>query len=112
VPSERVNKAVSYLLQGNAELGALKAMGLTADELNEVLATVPWGYRTTPRMKDAVQNLYEQRRAEEAEARAAPGQARMIRLTVWNLVFVIIGAFFAGIAAAVAGFMAWKQLHP
>src|SRR5438034_762609 len=34
-------------------------MGLTADELNEVLATVPWGYKTTPRMKDAVQNLFE-----------------------------------------------------
>ena len=49
-----------------------------------------------------MQNLYEQRRVEEDERRAAPTQARMVRLNFWNLVFVIVGV-------ALAALMAWKQ---
>lgn len=56
-------------------------------------------------MRDVVQNLYEQRRVEEDERRAAPTQARMVRLNFWNLVFVIVGV-------ALAALMAWKQFHP
>src|SRR5207249_6098191 len=51
-------------------------MGLSADEYNEVLAAVSWGYATSPHMKDAVQNLYEQRRAEEAAGRGAGERRR------------------------------------
>ena len=74
--SERVDRAIAYLNGGRRELGPLKEMGLSADEYNEVLAAVSWGYATSPHMKDAVQNLYEQRRAEEAAGRGAGERRR------------------------------------
>ena len=66
--SERVARAIEHLESGKPDLGPLR--GLTADELNELVARVGWGYATSARMKDAVQNLYEQRRAEELAQRA------------------------------------------
>jgi len=94
MPSARVKSAIAYLSPDSTDLEALK--GLTASELNEVMAALPW-----LRARDGVQTLYGQRRAEEAEQRVA----RMFLLSVWSAVIV-------GIGVAVAGLRLWKQLRP
>jgi len=92
--SVRVTRAIRLLSQSSVDLEVLK--GLTAAELNEVLAEVP-RLRTT----DAVQQLYSQRRSEEAEQRAV----RTFLVRVWTALLALIGV-------ALAGVKAWTQLRP
>ena len=94
MPSARVTRAIRLLSQSSVDLDALK--GLTAGELNEVLADVP-----RLRTNDAVQQLYSQRRSEEAERRAV----RTFLVRVWTALLALIGV-------ALAGVKAWTQLRP
>ena len=110
MPHPRKSEVIEYFKRSNRDLVVLQ--GWTADDLADLIGSVDWKHQAEPGVQDAVQNLYEQRRTEEAEQRAAPAQARMIRLNAWSLVFVIVGTFLAGIGAALAGLMAWKQFHP
>jgi hypothetical protein len=60
--------AIRYLGQGNRDLEPIRALNLTAAQLNDVIARTAWGYDHQA-LREAVQNLYDERRAEEAAAR-------------------------------------------
>lgn len=85
---DSVSWAIRYLGQGNRDLAPLKALNLTADQLNDVIARTPWGY-DHQHLRQAVQNLYEeQRRAEEAAARGQgrrPTATRQGRYGKWDI---------------------------
>ena len=66
--NERVRQAVAYFEEGNADLEPLHDMGLTAADLDEVLALVAWGDRASLEVKNAVERLYEARVAAEEKA--------------------------------------------
>ena len=66
--NERVLQAVAYFEAGNADLAPLHDMGLTAADLDEVLALVAWGDRASLEVKNAVERLYEARVAAEEKA--------------------------------------------
>ena len=66
--NERVLQAVAYVEEGNTDLGPLDDMGLTAADLDEVLALVAWGDKASLQVKEAVERLYEARVAAEEKA--------------------------------------------
>jgi hypothetical protein len=68
VANERVLQAVAYVEEGNTDLGPLDDMGLTAADLDEVLALVAWGDKASLQVKEAVERLYEARVAAEEKA--------------------------------------------
>jgi tRNA A-37 threonylcarbamoyl transferase component Bud32 len=67
--SERVTQAVAYLRTGSRDLAPLREMGLTADDYEDLLASLNWEYQTASGMKDAVQSLAAKQRAQEGVAR-------------------------------------------
>jgi hypothetical protein len=68
MPSERVRRAVAYIEGGSSDLEPLQAMGLSAKDLDEVLALATWGERTPAHLREAVEHLYESRAREEERA--------------------------------------------
>jgi len=110
VANERVLQAVAYFEEGNADLAPLHDMGLTAADLDDVLALVAWGDKASLEVKDAVERLYEARVAEEEKAGLAiplvvvkeERKGRRRRL------FVMLTA----IAVLLVTVIVWRARHP
>ena len=108
--NERVLQAVAYFEEGNADLAPLHDMGLTAADLDDVLALVAWGDKASLEVKDAVERLYEARVAEEEKAGLAiplvvvkeERKGRRRRL------FVMLTA----IAVLLVTVIVWRARHP
>lgn len=65
--SERAKRAIEYL-EEDASVARLEAMGLSATELGEVLSGLTSGDRVPDEVLEAVERLYDARRAAEEEA--------------------------------------------
>jgi hypothetical protein len=110
VANERVRQAVAYFEEGNADLAPLHDMGLTAADLDEVLALVAWGNKASLEVKNAVERLYEARvAAEEKAGLAIPlvvvkeerrGRGRRLLMVL------------AAIGAVVLAVILWTARHP
>ncbi len=107
--NERVLQAVAYFEEGNADLVPLHEMGLTAADLDEILALVAWGDKASLEVKDAVERLYEARLAEEEKAGLAiplvvvkeerRGRRRLL-------------VMLAAIGALLVAVIVWRARHP
>ena len=106
--NERVLQTVAYFEAGNADLAPLHDMGLTAADLDDVLALVAWGDKASLEVKDAVERLYEARVAEEEKAGLAiPLVVVKEERKRGRRVFVIL----AVIGALLVALMVWGR-HP
>jgi len=110
VTTERVRRAVAYLEEGSADLTPLNEMGLTATDLDEVLGLVAWGDRASLDVKDALEQLYEARAAEEEKAGlATPLVVVKEEREAWSKrLFIVLVA----IGALVLAVMAWRTRQP
>ena len=108
--TERVRRAVAYLEEGSADLTPLNEMGLTATDLDEVLGLVAWGDRASLDVKDALEQLYEARAAEEEKAGlATPLVVVKEEREAWSKrLFIVLVA----IGALVLAVMAWRTRQP
>ena len=108
--NERVRQAVAYFEEGNADLSPLHDMGLTAADLDEVLALVAWGDKASLEVRDAVERLYEARVSDEEKAGLAiplvvvkeerRGRGRRLLIVL------------AAIGAVVLAVILWTARHP
>ena len=108
--TERVRRTVAYLEEGNADLTPLHEMGLTAADLDEVLGLVAWGGRASLDVKDALEQLYEARAAEEEKAGlVTPLVVVKEERAAWSKrLFIVLVA----IGALVLAVIVWRTRHP
>ena len=67
-PSERVERAIAYLVAGGTDPEVLAGMGLSTRELVDVVTLAPWGAGVPTDMREAVEELCNSRARAEAEA--------------------------------------------
>jgi hypothetical protein len=110
-PTERVERAIAYLMEGGTDPAVLADMGLSTRELDDVVTLVPWGHGVAIEMRAAVEELCESRARAEAEAglrmsvvvvrpparrRPSVGVAALVVAALAGTIFAVVGGAGAG----------------
>ena len=107
-PTERVERAIAYLMEGGTDPAVLADMGLSTRELDDVVTLVPWGNGVSAGLRDAIERLCDSRARAEAEAglrmsvvvvpadrrrRPSPGAVALVIAALAGTIFaVVVGA--------------------